>query len=164
MVFGRIIVIFICAIFGAVFGYILGRIVELFPGLNLALTGMSGMSMPALLAAIGLMAGVILGLLASLASYFVCRGAEKWRQRGRLRRIKHSFKHGDAYGWKTYCGAGCYGGEYGLEPHSIEDTLQEIDSYLSYLEDLPKDQLAAHEDRMGRFSDRLDSLRASLHR
>lgn len=70
MVIGRVMRTVIGAVFGAIFGYIAGWIVELFPRFNAALleglhslTGLSGVSTAALLAAIGFIVGILAGVL-----------------------------------------------------------------------------------------------------
>ncbi len=70
MVIGRVIRTVIGAVFGAIFGFIIGWIVQLFPNFNAALlnglhglTGLDGIGMPALLAAIGFIVGLLAGLL-----------------------------------------------------------------------------------------------------
>ncbi|OPY26106.1 MAG: Transcriptional regulator PadR-like family protein [Methanocella sp. PtaU1.Bin125] len=45
---------------------------------------------------------------------------------------------------------------------SLEGTLDEIDSYVSYLEDLPRDRLKPAESRLAYIADRLQKLRESL--
>jgi len=153
MTFGTILRTFIGAIFGAIFGYILGLIIELFPG-------MGGMGLPALLAAIGFIAGAVLGILVSLVLILITQGIYG---RNAMHRFGHPFKHGRAYAmWNHYWSDSC-AGEYEPEPYSVDDTLQELDGYLSYLEDLPEERLASCEDKIGRLSDRLNRLRASLH-
>ncbi len=61
------------AFFGALFGYVLGWFIELFPWFNGALTdglqflvGIGSIRMTALLAAIGFLGGIFLGLVASV--------------------------------------------------------------------------------------------------
>jgi MFS family permease len=70
MVLGRVIRTVIGAVFGAVFGFIVGWVVELFPRFNTALldglhglTGIGGVRMAGLLAAIGFIVGILAGLL-----------------------------------------------------------------------------------------------------
>jgi MFS family permease len=61
------------AVFGALFGYVLGWFIELFPGFNAAIldglrvvTGIDGVTMMALLAGIGFLGGIVLGLISSV--------------------------------------------------------------------------------------------------
>jgi hypothetical protein len=166
MVFGTVVRTFVCALFGAIFGYILGFMIELFPGFNTALlsglnalTGMSNVSMPALLAALGLIAGTILGILISIIIYYAWTGRHaKWMRR-RARELDHSFGHGRPY-FRRYRH---YSGDmYGPWKDPIEDSLSEIDGYVSYLEDLPKDRLEACDERIGRLNERLSRLKASM--
>jgi hypothetical protein len=167
MAFGTILRTFVGAFFGALFGYILGLIIELFPGLNMAMlnglqaiTGMSGISIPALLTAIGFMAGAIIGILASLLIFIISRGAyARWLHRC-AHEFGHSFRHWNMYAMRYHR---CYRVEDEPKDGSVEDTIRELDGYLSYLEDLPGDRLAAYEDRMSRLNDRLHSLKVSLH-
>lgn len=58
------------AVFGAIFGYITGWVIQLFPNFNTALlegiqaiTGISNITMPALLAGIGFLLGLVLGII-----------------------------------------------------------------------------------------------------
>ncbi len=170
MAFGTVLRTIVGAMFGAIFGYILGVIIELFPG-------MGSMSLPALLAAAGFLVGAALGILVSLGLILVTNGVyarplsrwakelglhEWWCWPRRRHWYGHSLKHGGVrapWGYYGYDGCASY---HGTEPYSVEDTLQEMDGYISYLEDLPKDRVAAFEDRISRLNARLDSLRASL--
>ena len=61
------------AVFGALFGYVLGWLIELFPGFNAAIldglrvvTGIDGVTMMALLAGIGFLGGIVMGLISSV--------------------------------------------------------------------------------------------------
>lgn len=61
------------AFFGALVGYVLGWIIELFPGFNVAILeglryilGINGVTVAALLAGIGFLGGIVLGLISSL--------------------------------------------------------------------------------------------------
>jgi DNA-binding PadR family transcriptional regulator len=49
-------------------------------------------------------------------------------------------------------------------PYSTEGTLNELESYVLYLEDLPRERLASQEARLGRVIDRLQKLKESLHK
>lgn len=49
-------------------------------------------------------------------------------------------------------------------PYTVEGTLSEVESYISYLEDLPKEKLSQYEGRLSRISERLNKIRESLHR
>ena len=163
MVFGTVLRTFCCAVFGAIFGYILGFMIELFPGFNMALLnglhttlGMSIVSMPALLAALGLLAGTLLGVILSImiAGYGkYAKYAHGWF--GYPHR-HHHYRHYARY-WHHY-GSRCEPWDY-----TIEDTLGEMDGYVSYLEDLPEDRLKACQDKIGRLNERLSDLKASLN-
>lgn len=68
--------ILVGAAIGAVFGYIVGWFIELFPDFNAALlsgitalTGISGVKVSALLAAIGFILGILGGLLNGLSAH-----------------------------------------------------------------------------------------------
>ncbi len=61
------------AFFGALFGYVLGWFIELFPRFNAAIldglhyiAGIEGVSMVALLAGIGFIGGIALGVISSI--------------------------------------------------------------------------------------------------
>lgn len=69
------------AVFGALFGYVLGWLIELFPWFNAAIleglrviVGLNGVHMTALLAGIGFLGGIVVGLISVLAH-------ELWRHR-----------------------------------------------------------------------------------
>jgi hypothetical protein len=77
MVLWAIIKTIIGAIFGAIIGYIAGWAVELFPRFNAALldglhtiTGISGVRMTALLAAIGFIVGILTGIAHAFRSHW----------------------------------------------------------------------------------------------
>lgn len=53
---------------------------------------------------------------------------------------------------------------YQQGPYTVEGTLSELESYISYLEDMPKEKLAQYETRVARLSERLQKLKESLHR
>jgi len=64
------------AVFGALFGYVLGWLIELFPGFNAAIlaglhyiAGIDGVTVVALLAGIGFLGGIALGLVSSVLHY-----------------------------------------------------------------------------------------------
>jgi hypothetical protein len=154
MTFGTVLWTFIGALFGAAFGYILGWIIEL-------LTGMGGM--PALLAALGFMAGAALGILVSLALLLITRGVYREKFHEAAHRFGHSLRHGRVHAMRNYYWSDGCACEHVPEPYSVEDTLQELDGYLSYLEDLPEERLASYGDKLARLNDRLNKLRASLH-
>jgi DNA-binding PadR family transcriptional regulator len=46
---------------------------------------------------------------------------------------------------------------------AIENILTEIDSYVSYLEDIKKEKLAPHEELIGLMSERLKNIHDSIH-
>lgn len=46
--------------------------------------------------------------------------------------------------------------------YTMEGVLNELDSYASYLEDLPKDRLKPQAERLGRVAERLKKLQESL--
>lgn len=49
-------------------------------------------------------------------------------------------------------------------PHSTDGVLDEIESNVSYLEDLPREQLAARADRLDRLAERVQKLRESMNK
>ena len=165
MVFGTVLRTFCCAVFGAIFGYILGFMVELFPGFNMAVLnwlhtalGMSVVSMPALLAALGLLAGMLLGIILSIIIYYAWNGkyakyAHSWFG---YYPHRHHHRHYARY-WHHY------GSRFEPWDYSIEDTLGEMDGYVSYLEDMPDEKLKACQDKIGRLNERLSDLKASLN-
>ena len=54
-------------------------------------------------------------------------------------------------------------GAMGMQaPYTTETVLEEIDSYISYLEDLPAEQVQPHLEKLDRSSDRLAKLRDSF--
>ena len=46
---------------------------------------------------------------------------------------------------------------------AIENILTEIDSYVSYLEDIKKEKLVPHEELIGLMSERLKNIQESLN-
>lgn len=76
-------------------------------------------------------------------------------ERERMHAIKNAFKSG---------GIACAGvhGTAASGPRTVEEVLVEIDSYLFYLEDMPKDRLAPHESRIDDIAGHLEKVRSSL--
>lgn len=78
MVIGTVIRAVVGAVFGALFGYIIGWIVQFFfPTFTNALlnglhgiTGLGGIRLPALLAAVGFIVGVLSGLLHAFSKHW----------------------------------------------------------------------------------------------
>ncbi len=54
--------------------------------------------------------------------------------------------------------------QYQEGPYTVEGTISELESYISYLEDMPKEKLAQYNGRLSRLSDRLNQLKESLNR
>lgn len=54
--------------------------------------------------------------------------------------------------------------QYQEGPYTVEGALSEVESYVSYLEDMPKEKLAQSGDRISRLSDRLNRLKESLYK
>jgi hypothetical protein len=79
----------------------------------------------------------------------------KHAEREKMHAIKYAFKHG-AMDHEDCCYPA------GPSPHSVEETLIEIDGYLSYLEDLPKERLAPYAGKVDRLVEHLDKVRSSL--
>jgi DNA-binding PadR family transcriptional regulator len=50
------------------------------------------------------------------------------------------------------------------QAYSVEGALEELDSYVSYLEDLPKEKLKQNEARLAHITDRLQRLKESLNK
>lgn len=70
---------------------------------------------------------------------------------------KNAVKHG------AYPMGGTYAYSYGgSSPRSVEQILEEIDSYISYLEDLPKEKVAPYEEKLDKAGEHLKSLKDSL--
>lgn len=57
-----------------------------------------------------------------------------------------------------------FGGRWGNGAYSINSIMTEIDSYLSYMEDLQKEKLLPYEDKLDRTIERLKKLKESLHK
>jgi hypothetical protein len=57
---------------------------------------------------------------------------------------------------------GC-GNASSSRPISVEDVIIEMDSYISYLEDLPKEKVAPHEAKLEQMGEHLAKLRGSFH-
>jgi hypothetical protein len=79
----------------------------------------------------------------------------KHAEREKMHAIKYALKHGVMDHRDS-----CY--SEGPGPRSVEETLIEIDGYLSYLEDLSKERLAPYADRVDRLVEHLDKVRSSL--
>lgn len=56
-----------------------------------------------------------------------------------------------------------FGDGLGSKPYSVGSILAEIDSYLSYMEDLQKEKILPYEEKLDRISERLKKLKESLH-
>lgn len=90
-----------------------------------------------------------------------------------LKRMEHDMKHAErerkrAIRYALRQDARCYG-DFGPNeemnesgPRSVDEVLTEIDSYLSYLEDLPKERLAPHDDKIGDLGEHLRRVRSAL--
>lgn len=77
MVIGTVIRSVVGAVFGAIFGFVIGWILQLFPNFNAALlsglhglTGLGGVSTPAILAAVGFIVGILSGLIHSFRKHW----------------------------------------------------------------------------------------------
>jgi len=57
-----------------------------------------------------------------------------------------------------------YGSGWGAGSGSVSNILTEMDSYLAYLEDLPKDKITPFEEKLGRIMERMSRLKESLHK
>jgi DNA-binding PadR family transcriptional regulator len=58
---------------------------------------------------------------------------------------------------------GFHGKHRNRGPLAIENILTEIDSYVSYLENIKKEKLVPHEELIGLLSERLKNIQESLH-
>lgn len=63
-----------------------------------------------------------------------------------------------------YDRAGMFGDNDESKSYSIKSILTEIDSYLSYMEDLPKAKVQPYEDKISRITERMRILRDSLNK
>ena len=63
---------------------------------------------------------------------------------------------------------GMHGHDHGHQqqqgPYTTEGSISELESYISYLEDLPREKLSQYEGRLSRISDRLQRLKESLRK
>jgi hypothetical protein len=58
-----------------------------------------------------------------------------------------------------------FGSDFGrASPRSVDQIMDEIDSYISYLEDLPKEKVAQCEEKLDRIGEHLKNLKESLHK
>ncbi len=55
-------------------------------------------------------------------------------------------------------------GSYGSGSYSISSILTDMDSYLSYMEDLPKDKVLPYEEKLSFIIERMRKLKESLHK
>ncbi len=55
-------------------------------------------------------------------------------------------------------------GHHQYATYSLDGALSELDSYISYLEDLPREQLKPAEARIARMAERLQRLKESLNK
>ncbi len=82
----------------------------------------------------------------------------KHAERERKRAIRYALRqdargHGDFGPNEDMAGSG---------PRSVDEVMTEIDSYLSYLEDVPKERLAPHDDKIGALGEHLRRVRSAL--
>jgi hypothetical protein len=75
--------------------------------------------------------------------------------RERKHAVKHALKNG-AMDFEDMTSSA------GSSPRSVDEILVEIDSYLSYIEDLPKERLVPYEDKIDGLVEHLDRVRSSL--
>jgi DNA-binding PadR family transcriptional regulator len=57
-----------------------------------------------------------------------------------------------------------YDNMWGSGSRSVSNIMTEMDSYLAYLEDLPKDKVAPYEEKLRKVQERIERLKESLHR
>ena len=53
---------------------------------------------------------------------------------------------------------------WGSGSYSIGSILTDIDSYLAYMEDLPRDKVLPYEEKLGQAIERMRNLKESLHK
>ncbi len=88
-----------------------------------------------------------------------------------LKRMEHGMKHAEREKIHAIkdaikrdvknCKEAGYFGER-PSPRTVDDVLVEVDSYISYLEDLPKEKLAPYEEKVDRLVEHLEKVRSSL--
>ena len=57
-----------------------------------------------------------------------------------------------------------FGDSFGNKQYTVSSILTEFDNYLSYMEDLEKDKVLPHEEKLGRIIERMSRLKESLHK
>jgi DNA-binding PadR family transcriptional regulator len=57
-----------------------------------------------------------------------------------------------------------YDNMWGSGSHSVSNILTEMDSYLAYLEDLPKEKVVPYEEKLRMVQERIERLKESLHK
>ncbi len=77
----------------------------------------------------------------------------KHAERERMHAIRDAFKN------MYYPGAG---GQGAASPRTVDEVLVELDSYISDLEDLPKEKLAPYENKVDSISKHLEKVRCAM--
>lgn len=84
-----------------------------------------------------------------------------------IKRMEHDMRHGESERIHAIRDAmknnmACAGHPVASGPRTVDEVLVEIDSYLSYLEDLPAERLATYENKIDSLAGHLEKLRSSL--
>jgi hypothetical protein len=86
-----------------------------------------------------------------------------------LRQMEHNMKHAERERmhaikdvFKSNIAQAAAGRPAATGPRTVEEVLVEIDSYLSYLEDMPKEKLVPHESKIDGIAGHMEKVRSSL--
>lgn len=55
-------------------------------------------------------------------------------------------------------------GQWSQGKYTVDGAIKELDSYVSYLEDLPRERIQPYEEKISRIQDRLQKLKESMHK
>jgi DNA-binding PadR family transcriptional regulator len=72
------------------------------------------------------------------------------REDGRYEPVKDEYEEANSFG------------QWSQGKYTVESAVKEMDSYISYLEDLPREKVKPFEDQIARINDRLQKLKESL--
>jgi DNA-binding PadR family transcriptional regulator len=72
------------------------------------------------------------------------------REDGRYEPVKDEYEETNSFG------------QWSQGKYTVESAVKEMDSYISYLEDLPREKVKPFEDQIARINDRLQKLKESL--
>ncbi len=95
--------------------------------------------------------------------------------RNRFREIKRAIKHADhemrhtlknsiRYDFNHYSYPGLAAKIVGPAPTTVDEIMSELDSSLSYLEDLPLQNIVPYEEKIGKTGERMVKLKESLRK